>query len=97
MDKDLYEAIKDLNNSIYGFTGSSEEFYFEVRTNTTSIEVSFAGITIWNYDDDNREFDEQENKYEPYKLFFIREAIKLIENIHKHRSILLKELKKVSK
>lgn len=76
-DQEIIEAVCELNAEIYE-RSKLEYVGFKADTDGMTFCVEFAGVCIWNDDDDDREFDEDANKYEPLVPFLRRRAIEEI-------------------
>lgn len=76
------EIISNLNESL------GEEWYnlgwegFTLYTDGFSEIISFLGQPIWASDEDDREFSEVTNEYEPLEPYLLRKAQELIININ---------------
>lgn len=68
MDIDLlleaYEVTTKLNDELYGEFDVVNEF-FELRACGWNIFIYFADCAMWRSDEDERDFDEDKNEYEP--------------------------------
>ena len=82
--KEALEAISKLNLEIY------EEFeqfgfsftIFELHTNGGDIIINFMGtLQLWHADEDEREFDEDKNEWEPLEEYLRKEAQEIINQI----------------
>lgn len=61
----LVEIVNVLEQDVYEKTEGVEYFNFEVVTNGFATMVNFIGLTIWNSEDDDREYYEETDSYEP--------------------------------
>lgn len=75
----LEEIISDLNEKmgedlpLYGIDG------FSIDSNGWYRVVKFNGKVIWNDSDDERDFIEEINDYEPLRPYLIKEAKRIVE------------------
>jgi hypothetical protein len=79
-DQEIIDAVRELNAEIYNRAGI-EYVSFSAKTDGITFIVEFAGIRIWNDDDDERTFDEEKLKYEPLVPFLRRRAIEEISKL----------------
>ena len=61
----LIEIVNVLEQDVYEKTEGIEYLNFEVVTNGFATMVNFIGLTIWNSEDDEREYCEETDSYEP--------------------------------
>lgn len=76
-DQEIIEAVRELNAEIYE-RSKLECHTFKAETDGQTFGVEFAGVCIWNDDDDDREFDESKDEHEPLVPFLRRRAIEEI-------------------
>lgn len=77
MDKEIRKAVKSIN---MGFDSGWEDenfFYLQYSSNGFAEIVEFLGYPIWNSEDDDRGWIEDENKYEPAEPF-LRKQMKMV-------------------
>lgn len=78
-------TIEKLNDEIYGFLNEDygETFLtFELCTDGNSIIIKFMeNHQLWFSYEDEREFYEKANEYEPLEQYLRREAQKIIDQI----------------
>lgn len=79
---ELNEVIEDLNNDLYEKFGDdvSLDRLWGYETVGYYTLIKFGEFVLWNSEDDEREWIEDKNDYEPMKPFLIR---KLNEEIDK--------------
>jgi len=83
--KEIIEIVEKINGEVFEHL---ERFgltypFFELRTDGFSIIIIFMGYhRIWFSDEDEREFDEDKNEYEPLERYLRREAQKIIDQIN---------------
>jgi len=65
---DFTEIVRELNISLYE-QHYETEVGFEYCTNGFMSSISIGGFNIWNSEDDDREWIEEENDYEPFLPF----------------------------
>jgi len=86
-NKDAIEAInavRRINEEIYDQIEEDEGFQLEFLTNGFCSGIKFLGDIIWNEDDNERKYDEEEDEYEPMEGFLrrqINEILKKTANI----------------
>ena len=69
------EIVRELNTELYdrfGETGFGFN-YFEFHTTGFSDIITIAGIDVWNSENENREWDEETQDYEPFIPFIKKE------------------------
>jgi len=85
--QEVYKIVDELNGLIVDQTEEGSSFLmgsmFTLITNGDVIGVNFLDNQIWNSDDDEREFFENQNDWEPLKPFLIQEANQIINLIKK--------------
>jgi len=67
---EIREAVDTLNWAVYGVDGKSPDAFFTVE-NEMVTAVLFNDEVLWNSEGDDRRFDKDLNRYEPF-LPFIR-------------------------
>jgi hypothetical protein len=80
---EVNKCISNLNEELADMTEASEFFHFTMKTDGNTIIIEFLGCQLWNNDDDEREYDEFADTYEPLEPFLRRRVGVLIENIRK--------------
>lgn len=74
--------VGELNDDIYDSLGSNCKdsycFIVDYHCDGYMVVIEFLGLQIWSSDDDDREFNEEENKYEPLKPYLIKKIINVI-------------------
>ncbi|HDZ25766.1 hypothetical protein LCGC14_1796160 [marine sediment metagenome] len=85
MYKEALKAIGSINQEIYDFFEEkySETFpILELQTDGFYIIINFMGnYRLWFSEEDEREFDEDKNDYEPFEPYLRRETQKIIDQI----------------
>lgn len=81
-----YDAVVNINDTIVGCMDSESKYSMPVllTTDGTSLLIEICGTQIWNDDEDDREFSEEKNEYEPLEPFLrkkINEELELIKKI----------------
>jgi len=77
-DNDVIQTVRELNSEIYEYT-KQEEMLMEFTTDGTTSGVKFFGTYIWDDNDDQRRFlNEEENIQEPLDEYLRREGRKII-------------------
>lgn len=61
---EINDVVSELNSDLYEIHGETE-MEFGLLSNGHSHVVSFGGATLWSSEDDDREWIEEENDYEP--------------------------------
>lgn len=77
----LIDVIDDLNEELFHKVGE-EEISFSIGTNGACHFVEFGSILLWNSEDDERIFIEENNEYEPMNLFLKRQLIKYSSHLN---------------
>lgn len=81
-ENEIIEAIGNINNN---FIEVSEEngydYQLELISNGNTFVIRWLDITIWNSDDDSRQFDEDKNEYEPLEQFLKKRIKQLFDNL----------------
>jgi len=77
MNQDIMYAVEALNGQIYDCTDDPEFVGFTFMSSGHCSMVSFMGQEIWNSENDPRNWDAANDKYEPMEDFLIREANKI--------------------
>ena len=85
MSKEALQAIENINQEAYDFL---EEVYgetfpiLELQTDGFAINITFMGsFRLWCDDDEEREFDEIKNEYEPLEPYLRRKTQEMIDKI----------------
>lgn len=81
--KEAIEAMEQVNEDIYNMLGVDEFPSIIAETSGSSIALTFAGETIWYDDDDDRQFIEDKNDYEPLVPFLKRKIMKVIQGLNR--------------
>lgn len=85
MIDEALKVVEELNDEIYDFLNENygESFLiFELCTDGNSITINFMrDYQLWNSDEDEREFYEDKNEYEPLGQYLRREAQERIDQI----------------
>ena len=91
-EKELYDAVADINGAI--FNEENDDYYFSltITTDTFATNVMFLDQAIWQSENDEREYIEGKDEYEPIKLFLIK---KMNEAVFKATDIIPALLKEV--
>lgn len=82
MEENIINLIDTLNWKIYDLFPDGEIF-FELSSNGHIAVITFCNIVLWNSEDEERNWIEKENKYEPLDKFIIQKANKYIQLISK--------------
>ena len=84
---DIIKIIENINEDIY----KSKAFYLTGYTlNLCTLVyygygtyIEFLNMTLWNSEEDEREFDEEANEWEPLEPFLRNEINKIIQELSK--------------
>lgn len=79
---EIVEIVQELEHEVWEKTEGVEYFNFEVITNGTTLVISFIGIILWSSEEDDREYYEERDSYEPMEPFLRR---RLNEELNKLR------------
>ena len=82
MIQEALELVESLNNETY-LDGKSLDYImpFNFESDGHTCAISFLGITLWDDDNDDREWLEGD-EVEPLRDFIIREAKKILVDIN---------------
>lgn len=87
--EEVLEVVRKLNDEINeNLEEASATFYFGMDTDGYSSVVTFMGINIWSSEDDERDFVDNINEYEPLIDYLKFEANKMIENLIEHQKVI---------
>ena len=79
-DSEVYQVVDELNNLLWK-KYQEEEFQFKFSSNGYYNAILFNDYMLWYSDEDDREFNEETNDYEPLKEFIIKEFNKYISHL----------------
>jgi len=85
---DIIKIVNRLNDELYDQNPiliSNYGIYLEFSSVGYSSIIKFLDIVIWDEDNDERDFDESKNEYEPLKFFLIRKINDILEKLGKIR------------
>lgn len=90
---EIIDAVETINNRIYEtinpdwYDRHSQDDYnypeLNIQSNGCAAIITFMAVTIWSSEDDEREFIEEKNDYEPFEPFLEKEIKKLLEKASK--------------
>lgn len=90
MEENILGVVGEINHELYDKINPDSEQNEDLdypnlnyESDGTSELVRFMDIIIWCSEDDEREFIENKNAYEPMKPFLIKKMRKLIEKANK--------------
>jgi phage-related protein len=94
LNKDKYEktpeevikVVRELNEEMEN-EDISESFFFVAHTDGNCSVIEFIGSDLWNSEDDDREFFEDKNEWEPLVNYIRRKRDELLSNIIKHQKL----------
>ena len=85
LSNEVLNAVENINQEVYDFF---EEKYgetfpiLELQTDGFAINITFMGsFRLWCDDDEEREFNEIKNEYEPLEPYLRKETQRLIDQI----------------
>ena len=79
----IIEMIVKLNEN-FGYPEDNEEIvFYEFHTEGLNQRITFLGIKIWDDNNEEREFIENINDYEPLYDFIIKQTKKILKEITK--------------
>lgn len=78
---ELIDIVDDFNLIIFAKDEDNYEPAFFYSTNGTTDTISFYGKVLWNSDDDDREWLEEIQDYEPLKPFLLKKLNIYIDGI----------------
>jgi hypothetical protein len=80
---ELYDAIENINIDICE-TADVEHIYVNMDTNGFAVNVGFADILLWSSEDQlDREYDEENDIYEPIEKYLRRAINRELETLKK--------------
>jgi len=77
------KIVNELNEEIFQKLGEELEANFVYSTDGFFEAINYAEIMIWNSEEDEREWDEEKNEYEPFKPFIKRIFNEKVEKLEK--------------
>jgi len=77
---DFVEIVNELNQEIYEKHGDIEDCFYYSSDGYCDV-FGFGDKMLWNSENDDREFNEELNDYEPFKPFIIKEFNSWIDNL----------------
>ena len=80
MIKEIEQAVQSIEEDIFNQTGI-DYFNISIKSNGFCQTVSFVGIDLWSSEDDMREYNEDEDKYEPIEKFLRRELMNQLKKL----------------
>ena len=78
---DPAEITRELNFDLYNRYGETE-MVFEYHTSGFRDIVSIGGFIIWDSEDDNREWIEETQNYEPFLPFIKKEFNRIVDMLN---------------
>lgn len=94
MHSELYKAVQSINYDILEHDEDCKKGYYEYllqfESDGCSDAVKFLGNIIYNDDDNDREWHEETNSYEPFQPYLLRKMSKEISKIKEIESLLLR-------
>lgn len=82
MENEYLRAVQQLNDDLYETHGDTDELFFYTASGYVDI-IGFGDTSLWDSENDIREFDEELNEYEPMIPYIRRKlseyATKLIK------------------
>lgn len=76
--------VQMLNDQSFGLLSENFTLYsyipFNLQTDGNSQVITFLGIDIWNSENDERKWIEEDNKYEGLDLYILRSFIEIINS-----------------
>lgn len=70
--EEIMDAVNTLEQEIFEQTEGMEYFNIVATSNGFCTRVSFIGIELWNSEDDQREYIEDKDEYEPMETYLRR-------------------------
>lgn len=89
--QEVYNAIENINFELSDqyeelevnhIEGTSYNIFLELSTNAFSMVISYLNFVIWKEDEDEREFYEDQNEYEPLEEFLRKKCKKFMQLLH---------------
>jgi len=85
--EEVIKVVSELNEEMENVEDISESFFFVARTDGNCSVIEFLGCDLWNSDDDDREFFEDKNEWEPLVGYIRRKRDELLSNIIMHQKL----------
>ena len=83
--EEVIKVVAELNDKIDYVEDVSEMIYWCAQTDGNYTNVKYLGCVLWSSENDDREFFDDKDDWEPLETFLIRAQNTLIDNIIKHR------------
>lgn len=80
---ELVEIVNCLEIEVFEQTEGVEYLNFELTTNGFYTMINFLGITIWSSENEEREYDEETDSYEPMEVYLRRALNEELDKIRK--------------
>ena len=78
------ETVNELNSELYERVGEVEEQFYYTTTGFIDV-VGFGDVMLWNSEMDDRLFNEETGKYEPFTPFVKRKFNEYIDRLQTFR------------
>lgn len=82
-NQEVIDAVEAFNEKVHNSIGDESEFSSDhmmtFESNSYSTIIKFMGLTLWSSDDDEREYIEAHDKYEPLLQFLERQFKRQLE------------------
>lgn len=81
--QNIEDVVGNLNDYLMEASGKDDCPLFELSTNSYAVIIKFLGLVIWSSENEEREWIESANDYEPLDKFLMKEADELIDSLQK--------------
>ena len=79
--EELRSIVETINCKINSNASGSQQFYVNLETNGQDYIISFLDFNLWSSVEDDRNFDEEKDCYEPLYPFIVRNYNEAIDNL----------------
>lgn len=94
LPEEVLDVVRELNDEIDNKLENAEAtFHFSMESDGYCSLVTFMGLNVWSSEDDERDFIDEKDEYEPLKDYIKRETSKLVRIAVCHAKI-MKQIKK---
>ena len=79
--QELSDIVEKINNEIYEIIDGLDYIYAELKTDGDMVYINFLDIEIWSSEDDMRDFDDDNDCWEPMGGYLRRMINIHVENL----------------
>lgn len=77
--EEIYKVVEKINEKYFENLSEDRLYYLEIRTNGYGTKVVFMNNTLWKDYDDEREWIEEKNDYEPIEEYLKNKIIEILQ------------------